>query len=178
MQNKKTTNGFSAALVTAVAIGLLLVGAISWRLISQRQSTVHSDTTATSSAPAPEAAPSSGQTALKPSSSKSLNVKELGFTIALPDGLGDLQYVIDNSVAGASAAYFTTATLVRADGGSSCSAKDHPLGAIVRYSIDPRSIGAAVAKSKALSSFYLGLVKPQQGCSQDEAVVELQAKQT
>lgn len=114
----------------------------------------------------------------------SLSIPELDIKLALPNGLtpGDLQYDAQIDRPGTTAdphlwssLAFTTKSLLQLDSG--CTAAEGSIGAIIRYSEDPRSINAVLRESRPLGNYYFGFAAPQGPCSLNPNAEKLQLQQ-
>jgi Tfp pilus assembly protein PilV len=103
-------------------------------------------------------------------------ISELYAKITLPSGLtpSDLKYSISTST-GVPVADFTTASLEQADGTSSCSAGQAPIGVIWRTTQNPAS-GSVIVKQ--IGQYYYAFEKPQGSCTGNLNAGKLEQSQT
>lgn len=178
MNYLKRQEGVVQLLVVGLVVAVLIVvGLAAW----QFQKAKTADQTASSPTPTLVASSSpSPASSATPTSANEFKVTELGFKMTLPAGLPDLKYTAQINQTGKSngtsyqysAASFSTQALEQIDA-KGCSAAQSPLGAIIRYSVDPNTIGTTVTISKKVGNFYLGFETPQAPCTSTGSASQL-----
>lgn len=133
---------------------------------TQPQTTTQQPTTNTTATPEQTAQPTN-----------QFDIPELGIRMTLPAGLEDLEYVTSTNPYGLPEVSLGSGSLNNInDSKSFCATKDAPLGTLTRYEFDPRTknepSGAAFVKH--LGAYYFAYFHPQQGCTANEALSNLQ----